>query len=333
MGKSKVTRTLLVKQADFICKLSLFVYSTLLAIFWKQNELPYSSKYCREGVLPEWIQAHQMICIGASSGVLIIYMFRFLLVKLSGPICEEDKHFAYFLMFIIALIATSSHVLQFLQIFDNCVDILGIKSFLVQWAEWQVSVPLMLYMNITLDKQKQALSGTDWAILLCAGFTISLAFSSNLGLGNELSLLFIFGSCLCLFLCLTLNLNEAWKQLTIHSNSVGSINYAIRNIASQKLVCSIYLVLAFPLFPLIYFAAVYDVISKDSAVVLTTYTSILVKLMFLNCVIGYHVEMLDPKMFDLALERLSSDSRRAFLRYVFHEVHDIYYYYFIFMKR
>ena len=75
MGKSKVTRTLLVKQADFICKLSLFVYSTLLAIFWKQNELPYSSKYCREGVLPEWIQAHQMICIGASSGVLIIKGF------------------------------------------------------------------------------------------------------------------------------------------------------------------------------------------------------------------------------------------------------------------
>jgi len=82
----------------------------------------------------------------------------------------------------------------------------------LQWAEWQVSVPMMFVINISLQPDKANLTNLDFIIVIASGIAIFTAFSLNFGLPPEYNLVLAILSCSLMFLAITLNLRVSHNQ-------------------------------------------------------------------------------------------------------------------------
>jgi len=91
-------------------------------------------------------------------------------------------------------------------------------------------------------------------------------------------------------------------------------------IAGGKLRSTIFLCCTFPLFPLNFFLGWSGVIDMDMCFVVTLCLNFLVKHAFSLYAVDQHLELLDPNLQLIASQSAANESRRAFLRYVFHEV-------------
>ena len=49
-------------------------------------------------------------------------------------------------------------------------DYYGIESPAIQYAEWQVTIPLMIYLTLCLNGQRSSLFLSEWFIIFCSWF-------------------------------------------------------------------------------------------------------------------------------------------------------------------
>ena len=78
------------------------------------------------------------------------------------------------------LVMTMSFLGEAIQLsgmFTNvCIDAFGVKSPLIEISEWLVTVPMMIYLNITIDFKKQKLDSKDYSVLASAYLMIVFGF-------------------------------------------------------------------------------------------------------------------------------------------------------------
>lgn len=201
------------------------------------------------------------------------------------------------------------------------------KSPLSQWAEWIVTVPMLFYMSLALDSKKPSFDWTDYHIVFCSLWGIFSFFLTICGLSATLNHLFIISSVLNIGIALGAFLTISWNgyndviSKSDYNDKVNSKQQSLDVvIATRKLVCAVFLNLAFPLFPIVYFMGVFQVIDTNTVLIITLVLNFSVKLMYSVLVSDSHEDVLDPNSFQLHLEIKANDTRRAFLRYILHEV-------------
>jgi hypothetical protein len=78
---------------------------------------------------------------GASGGAIMLQLTRILVKTLQNT--SQSTFATYFTALTIMLISFTSELVTLFGCIDFTVDVFGIKAPSVQWAEWQVTVPLM----------------------------------------------------------------------------------------------------------------------------------------------------------------------------------------------
>lgn len=207
-----------------------------------------------------------------------------------------------------------------------CKDPFNVKITLMQWIEWQITVPLIFYILITLDSQKQALYLIDYTIIGCSASCIFFPFYNNFGVSVDIANINIglsFFSLLMAFSLLLWQSKASYDASTPGVKLVDNLSYQeifTRNVALRKYNCTLLMCFLFQIFPFFYFLDRFDLISSEYQNVIITSVSYLVKSLFCTSIVDFHMDLMDPNVHVLNYEKQANEARRAYLRYVFHEV-------------
>ena len=204
-----------------------------------------------------------------------------------------------------------------------CVDVLGVSSPAAQWSEWLVCVPLMTYMIVTID-DKSDLSFSDYMIILLMGFSVLVGFIMNFHMSYGSGIfLYVFG-CLCLLGVLVFVVKAPHAIAPNSGFAAGAQTKNKRHhdlgITTRRNALILLIAVLFPLFPIIYLLGWLLVLDRDQVAVGYIMVSVMSKLFFVNGLIDSQVYLSDSLEADRKKEKLAQDSRRDFLRYVFHEL-------------
>lgn len=91
-------------------------------------------------------------------------------------------------------------------------------------------------------------------------------------------------------------------------------------ISQCKFASAVYLCFMFPTFPVAYFAGLFEYISMDVCLAVILALNFVSKMLFSLFVMNAHMCTIDPNLYRLVAEEEANESRRSFLRYVFHKV-------------
>lgn len=157
-------------------------------------------------------------------------------------------------------------------------------------------------------------------MLLCSYVGILLLFSP-LVLSLLASVVAISFAVVLVFGSLIVNVVDAWHKISsISTEALSSpTDYIEFGIARRRLQLSLYLIIVCSFFPMVYFSGVAGFLT-DYIFSIFAVLNFLSKNLFAMLLMEGHLEVLDPVVFQLLAEKEANSSRRAFIRYVFHEV-------------
>ena len=283
----------------------------------------------------------QQVCIAEEYGISVSYYyfgagFAFSVnVLLSGKkVLEHHVHrgpngeFRGMAFVAATTISTIAGTASFLTSNANyggvCVDILGVSSPAAQWSEWLVCVPLMTYMIVSME-QKPALTLGDYTIILLMGFSVLVGFLMNLPVtfGGGV-FLFIFG-CLCLIgvLVFVMKGRESVVPTSndyLTNDQITAKKYQLLAQTNRRNNLTLLIATVFPIFPLIYLLGWIHILDRDQVAIGYIMVSLIAKLLFVSTLLDAQVHLTDSMEIQRQTEKLAQDSRRDFLRYVFHEL-------------
>lgn len=320
----KVKKTLLSTQHRIVCSTAVAFFALLLA--FAHQKVITEKTICQSPMFSDRVLNFQKILFGAISGVCYLYFCKYIRgsFRLEGG---DSFHSAHRMNLFICFLSATSGFLQFIDYFETtCEDQYGVQSPVLQWIEWQISVPLMFYLNIILDDRKDSISLNDAFVIFCAWASISSCWALNFSFAPEISVLFISSSTVFMGVSLTLNVylaRETYvsvKSLVDGTEKKCALELAYLNNVRRKYNASIFLLEFFPVFAIIYFAGLLMYIDKETVLILFLFFNFAAKLMFSLYVMDAHHDILDPSSYALLVEEKANASRRAFLRYVLHEV-------------
>jgi signal transduction histidine kinase/FixJ family two-component response regulator len=300
----------------------------LRVIYYLQHER--EEMLCKEPELSTSTKLMQGFAVG---GACTVFFSQLSKLNWSVNHYESNTYAASATLLVVVFLNATSQATSLFNVFGGiCVDVMGTISPVIQWVEWQVNVPLLFYLTITLDLSKKSLDIQDFFIIFCSWLGI---FSAAVTIDKRLSLraymICIGTSVIAVFLALYLLVYSSYcsytneqKSQVIESRKAVDIykdlNKLRLSILKRKLECSVYLALSFPIFPVLYFAGIFKIITVDQQFCGTLIISYCVKQMYAYILTDSHYEILDCRTHDLRVEQSANESRRAYLKYVFHEV-------------
>jgi signal transduction histidine kinase len=250
--------------------------------------------------------------------------------------------------FLITFLMASQQLLNLIFSPVICIDAFGLITPLLQWFEWMISVPLMIYMSLTLDPFKVELSLEDLIILILTEMSIFVSFMTTWGIGINYSIICIAVGTVSMICSLHMLVLQSYRthalavldsttsvsnngKLSMGSNMIETqvsqnklqsttVESIYVKLASRKLYSSVYLCAVLPLFPVVFYAGWTDVLQKMDVFAIVIVMNFLAKHCFALVLTDFQLEMMDPNKLALKMEKAANESRRAFLRYVFHEV-------------
>lgn len=211
--------------------------------------------------------------------------------------------------------------------FDSSCSLLRSFSVLtpaVIWPEWSISVPLLIFIIVSIDDKPYLNYDDVLAVVslhLCIVCGALLQYTSCTVISSGL----LVFSCLFFLPCLVLmwksssELNSLLKMSMESEAKRGSFQRRIL-LASRKATLSTCVGLLFPAFPCLYFLRCQGLLNDDLFLVLTMFASGFTKLCFASLCMDAHLEVSHPAFALIDAENFANTSRRAFLRFVFHEV-------------
>eukprot|EP01033_Poteriospumella_lacustris_P016855 gene16855-12065_t len=232
---------------------------------------------------------------------------------------------SYYASIIVHLISTTAHVGSlFFEWGGTCRDAFGVPTPAVIWPEWSISVPLLIFIIVSID-DKPYLSYDDVlaviSLHLCivCGALLQYTSSTIVSAGLLVFSCLFFLPCLFLMWKSSCELNSLLKMSMVSEAKRGLFQRRIL-LASRKATLSMCVGLLFPAFPGLYFLRFQGLLNDDLFLVLTMFASGFTKLCFASLCMDAHLEVSHPAFALIDAENFANTSRRAFLRFVFHEV-------------
>ena len=309
--------TLLSRQYRYVCPAAICIYVTLqLLIGLKSNigdsydaQLSTRTYYFYSG--------------GGSSFVISAVNQMIKIFECRTHSRDHNSEGIYFAVLTVNLIAASSFILTFALNWGGiCKDVLGVESTTAQWAEWLVTVPLMVYMTLAME-DKPALFWEDIVIIIV--FILAIAFGFFLNF-NEMPIalgyiLFMLGCCSISVTTILdyLSVKSFEKALSSQNQLLNSTRIIAR--ASKRRTLTRLFTVIFPLFPLTHILAQTKVIDREGTFVAYAICSLIAKLLFASSVSDTHINVIEGiNKITLSSGMADNKIKRKFLEKVFHEV-------------
>jgi len=209
---------------------------------------------------------------------------------------------------------------------DACVDVLGVYSPNAQWAEWLMTAPLLSYLSLAVEDKPSRLTLSDYAVMgslfLCILFGFLMNFVATRTQGWTL---FVFSAlCMCgNVVKVNTSLFPRKKQKCDDDDGVGDGFGDGNGVAAplweheralMRSKLARLLVVGFPAFPIIYLLSFSRIIDKDQLLIGYMVGGFILKGLFVAIISG------ESMVLQVAAERRIAESKRQFLRYLFHEV-------------
>lgn len=198
-----------------------------------------------------------------------------------------------------------------------CIDALGVYSPNAQWAEWLTLAPLLSYIAIAVEDKPEQLTFADITVIASLFLCILLGYVMNFSTDPSVGwILFIASSVTMMGNILKVNSKKIIPIIKTKNDGEEDVPLPQweleRSLMKSKLAWL--LVVGYPAFPTIYLLSYFNVIDKDQLLVGYMVGGFVMKFLFIATI------SLESTMLQVAAERRMVESRRNFLRYIFHNV-------------
>ena len=192
------------------------------------------------------------------------------------------------------------------------------------WPDWIITLPLLVFITISVD-DKPLFSKED--LLATAILLVGTVFQTFVIITN--SGIVAVGSLVLSTLLLSPVATIAYRShveleallLKIRENPSRKSLYERKTLlASRRATMSNFLALSTPFFPVIYYLRLFGLVDENLAYVGFLLASAFMKIFFASLCMDAHLEVSHPAIAQIDAEKLSHTTRKAFLRFVFHEV-------------
>ena len=311
--------TLLSRQYRLVCSAAILFYVALqFAIGWGGN-------VCDSGDAKLSTRASYFYSGGSSSFVVSAISQIIKIIECRSQSGERNSEGIHVAVLTVNIIAATSFILtSTLNWGGICTDVLGVESTSAQWAEWLVTVPLMVYMTVAME-DKPNLGREDAIIVFVFFLAISFGFLLNFrsmpaSLGY---FLFVLGCCsisvsVVLDIFSTMKYRMAIRDAKNNRNEIGTLA-----LASKRRTLTRLLVIVLPCFPLTHILAQTKVINREGTFIGYALCSLIAKLLFAGSVSDAHVNLIErTNKLILTAEIALNKTRQKFLQNVFTDVEE-----------
>jgi hypothetical protein len=181
---------------------------------------------------------------------------------------------------------------------------------LIDMAEWQVSVPLMIYLNLTLDTKKSSFSLFDLSIVASSYFSIFFGFILAPMFDFKIASLCIIGASFLMIFSVTSTMIQAYTaRLQYFSESVNETDVSefLGYLVSEKRFSScLWICLIFPLYPAVYFSRAGNLIDHTTTSILFATLNFVSKCVYILILMEGHLDVLDSGTRDLLAQKKKS---------------------------
>mmetsp|Transcript_26566 Transcript_26566/g.44412 ORF Transcript_26566/g.44412 Transcript_26566/m.44412 type:complete len:1010 (+) Transcript_26566:77-3106(+) len=297
------------------------ILSLILYYNWKISEDPWCTA---EIVYEPWVKNINMLVSWSFVFVAVLQWSR---IQLS--IFRESNRVGtlanYYSSLSVNMIAGLSTILSYAFDFGGvCEDAFSVQMNAAHFPEWLVCVPLIAYTAASVD-DKPNLSREEVVSLLCHFLCIAFGALAQASKDPLLCVIFLVLSSFCLVVTYSslFEVSAEYERLqriaSRNSRSRGLFESQLV-LARRKLVLTRVIGYMFPIFPLIYGLAMYGFIDDNTTFAAFLIFSASTKITFATACMDACMEVSHPSQAQQEAEEFAKDSRRAFLRYVFHEV-------------
>lgn len=208
-----------------------------------------------------------------------------------------------------------------------CNDHFGLLTPFYQWFEWMVSVPMMVYLTITLDPYKDSMHSEDVLVLLLTELTIFVASFTVVYKTYNANIILVSVATITMISFLAILLSQSYDgfvrasaERESESRKIDNVRECTYQLACKKFCATIYLSVALPLFPIIFLLGWSKVVDTVNVVTIVTAMNFLCKHVFALILTEFHMDKLDINRVAVMGEKAADTARNQFVRYVFHEV-------------
>lgn len=309
--------TLLSRQYRFVCPTAIAVYIFLqLAIGFRGN-------LCDSGDAHLSTRAYYFYTGGSSSFVVSAINQIIKIVECRSQHGDRNAEGIYVAVFTVNALAATSFILTFTLNWGGiCTDVLGVQSTSAQWAEWLVTVPLMVYMVLAME-DKRKLSREDKIIIFVFSLAIGFGFLLNFrsmpaSLGY---LMFVLGCCSISVSVLLDYFTTRKYRIAVCDENYNRNNAGTLARASKRRTLTRLFLIVFPCFPLTHILAQAKLIDREGTFIGYALCSLIAKLLFASSVSDTHINLIEGiNKLILIAEMTANQSRRMFLQTVFTDV-------------
>lgn len=286
-----------------------------------------------------------IILIGANIGEILRLFFTH--IDVSAKYVINDTNHDYYLKYnnshiyifmiittIIQLITSFGKYYNYFQY--TCIDFLSVESLPYIWIEWISTIPLMLFLVNTINIHLSIYVKSNPYIEIFGGLGIFCLFLGNfLSLPFYLHMLFFILSHITMFLSLFWLCKQSYNTYQITYKSMIDImpanrRYDIINkvimddykIANRKLNCTVNVIIAFLLFPIMYYIRLFNIINREYYIISLLMIGFVTKRLCIQSNLNIHFNIIDQPLKKEIMDnnKVKAESKLLFLKYVFHAI-------------
>lgn len=305
-----------------VCAVSLFGFFLSFLVLGINNA---SNKYFCANKF-EWAQWTREWNVATAGALVVIIVLQ--LGRLSLSTFREDSDIGTLSSYYVSITANSisavAHLSTLFQWGGVCRDVFGVYTPAMIWPEWAISIPLMMFLSVSADDRPQ-LARQDSLSIASLFLCVLCGAMQQIISDRELAISFLVLSgvfCVPGFVLVwraNKNLEYVLKK-SMESDTIRGLYQRRILLASRKATLSTCIGCLFPALPVIYGLRVFYIINDDMFFISVMFASSFMKLCFASLCMDAHLEVSHPAIALLDAENFANTSRRAFLRYVFHEV-------------
>lgn len=246
--------------------------------------------------------------------VLVLLFMKILMIK-PGP----DRIPYYPTIHLVTISTTAVGIASTRNWGGICVDIFGAATPAAILGEWMACSPLLLFITIsTADKNEFSIE--DIMLLVTFWLPFVLFYIFHIQQPYWLSCLWFMLGVLTITINFWLLLRACNKKCTLLDVTGDSDFQQLSGNLAKRINLVIAHSCIIPLFPLWYMIVVFGGVDRATTISIFQVLTFFSKATFSVIVTDTHIQLLSPAIRALIEERRANEARRAFLRYIFHEV-------------
>ena len=308
-----VTRkTLLMQSGKAACLLSLLFYSACQCFVYLNGISEHSvCSYQKEFSYSQTSKSVSLIASMAFGvGCIMHVFFAFMEGRNECITCDGGNFSLHATTFTVNFIAGSSSFIQYFYDFGGiCRDSFGVVSPASQWPEWITSVPLLVYVALSIDSRREKLKPRDVIVMTAMATCIMAGYMLQLNISKIWSCLILLCAHFCIFSTILMIHRDHLKDISMNEKADNAVRtgssksllehrYLDREVgritnAIKTRTLAYLLFFVFPIFPLVHVAAILGFIDADTTFIAWQVAGVFAKLVFVALAVRSHRNAFD----------------------------------------